>query len=202
MTWEMGDKALHYYEKHKDRPARQFVVNASALITERPALALDLGAGQMTESKHLLGQGFATHAVDINPDVRKYAEGLLASPDFSLTVCDFRDLNLPDASLNLVVSQFALQFISKENLGTLTDKIRTWLKPYGLFVANVLGTGDLWNDGRNTDMSFFEKKELAKFLERNFEVTYLTEHYSNEPTAAGKSKNWWHYFNFIAQKPQ
>jgi SAM-dependent methyltransferase len=101
-----------------------------ALVLRRFELAVDLGTPTDAVRRALVGHVGAIVAVDAVPEHLKRHQGLRVAADEEA-------LPFADASLDLVISALALQFVN--DLPGALVQIRRALKPDGLFLAALIG---------------------------------------------------------------
>lgn len=200
MGFKESDHNFQYFENTRYSHPHVPTVIAAQMVTQRPAVALDLGCGALPDSRALVEMGFHTLAVDADPLVERYARDLKGSL-FSLQICAFNELVIPDASIDLVSSMFTLQFIPKNEAAALAEHVGCWLKLGGIFTANFLGEHDEWNTGYADGLTFYQQPEIESLLLiAGLESLDLRGRESFAPTASGKLKKW-HLYETIARKP-
>lgn len=200
MNRKEGESAAVYYENTKNAGPRPLTVKAAGLVTQRPAYALDLGCGALRDTKFLLEKDFYTFAVDIKPEVIKYAKEI-NNPRFQFTNSPFQELPLVANSLDFVSAQHVLSYNPKGDVKDLIRRLNTALRPSGVFAGNLLGKDDAWNKPGNNDMSFYSKIEAEElFVNAGFGIILLEENWSNEPTDNGEQKYSSHFYEIIARK--
>ncbi|MES2006614.1 MAG: methyltransferase domain-containing protein [Patescibacteria group bacterium] len=184
-----------YFELTKDKPPRPLLVKALSFVKEK-GNALDIGAGALNDSLHLLAEGF-THvtALDKEPIAQEIAQGLPADT-FAYVISSAEDFDFPRNTFNLVNAQYALPFISKESFNGVWSKIKDSLKEEGIFTGQLFGERDEW--ANNGDMTFHTEAEVRRLLS-DFEVLDFEEKEKDQPTASGVMKHW-HVFHFIVRK--
>jgi 2-polyprenyl-3-methyl-5-hydroxy-6-metoxy-1,4-benzoquinol methylase len=105
--------------------------------------ALDIGAGSLSSSRHLLSAGFTVDVVDPDPHVVELA-GALGNSRLLMRWADIRDVDLAEHSYDLIVAMYVLHLIPRTDLYTLMPKIAGWLSDGALFCATFLGPRDSW----------------------------------------------------------
>ncbi|OGM22155.1 hypothetical protein A2863_01160 [Candidatus Woesebacteria bacterium RIFCSPHIGHO2_01_FULL_38_9b] len=202
MGFKDNEHDLLYYENSKDSAPWNLTVRAAQIITHRPANAIDLGCGAFPDTRYLINNGIYTTAVDINPLVKEYV-GDIKCPLLDLVILPFSELVFPDAFFDFATSEYSLHFIPKEEAKNLFLKISNWLKPKGIFAANLLSIFDEWNMQGNTNLTFYDGSEVENLLEiAGLDILLLQEKANNDPTLTGRSKRFWDFYEFIAQKPE
>ena len=185
-----------YYNQHLSRPPRPILVKAVSFCKFKD-VALDLGAGTLVESKYLLDSGFnKVIAVDSSPEFSDFAKNL-NDAKLEIRVIPFQDLELPPNTYNLITAQYALPFYGKSDFDNFFEKLIFSLKKDGVFVGQLFGERDGWNDGKK-DMAFQTKDEALALL-KNLNVVEFSEEEKDGIVASGEPKHW-HVFHFIATK--
>lgn len=145
----------------------------------RQATVLDLGCGNgIPVSQLLVAAGHLVTGVDLSDVQIERARALVPGATFLRE--DATDLELPPASLDAVVSLFALIHVPLDEQPGLIAKLARWLKPGGILLATTghtawTGTEDGWLGGnatmwwshadRDTYRRWFEQAELLVELE-------------------------------------
>lgn len=162
----------------KPRP-RHLLVEALDYTDERGA-ALDLGAGDLRDSRYLLKTGFQ-HVTALDK---------LPLGEFEGEVIEGRieDVELPKVYFDLVNAQFSLPFMPRDTFA----KVQKALKTGGIFVGNMFGH-------ENEQPKYFTSKEELLELLTGFKVLYLAEVFRIHNDFAGVERSW-HLYDFIAQK--
>ncbi|EKE22269.1 MAG: methyltransferase type 12 [uncultured bacterium] len=187
-----------YYER-KDRPARELLVQAVSFCEEKKQ-ALDLGAGDLAESKFLLENGF-THvtAVDKSPQSKKIGEELnISGLDFENE--SFNNFEFAKNKYNLINAQFSLPFYDGENFSDFMKKIIDSLKPNGIFTGHLFGIKDdhYWGKDSNPKVSYHTKEEVVAMFQ-DLEKLEFRETEEDGKLRSGEPKHW-HVFSFIVKK--
>jgi SAM-dependent methyltransferase len=188
-----------YYDAQAGRAVRSVLLQTLTLRgNTAPGIAIDLGCGEGTETRHLLANGWRVLAFDADPG----SEGrvrLGVDPEqlarLTFRTARFEDIDeLPPA--DLVCSSFALPFCDPAAFPALWVCIRAALKAGAWFAGELFGPHDSWS-GR-TDMNFHDRAELDALL------AGLTVHSLVEDDRLGQSAfgpRHWHVFHVIAQRP-
>lgn len=183
-----------YYEATKAKPPRPLLVKAIEFV-ENKGKAIDLGAGNLNDTKFLLNEGFEVIAIDKSPLMAEEAKNI---PHEKLRVqtVGFEEFNFPTEEYDLATAMFALPFTSPQRFNEVFEKIRNSLKKGGIFCGQLFGDRDEWKT--DTRMTFHTEEE-AKKLFSGFEVIFFKEDEKDDKTAAGVMKHW-HIFHFIIRK--
>jgi ubiquinone/menaquinone biosynthesis C-methylase UbiE len=109
------------------------------LPTVRGAVVLDLGCGDGALSRELANRG-AAQVTGVDPSGRMLGLARRRTADDRITYLRAfaEDLDLPDASFDLVVSSLAFHYLSGESFHTLVNAIARWLRPDGTIVASMV----------------------------------------------------------------
>ncbi len=208
-----------YYERHAERQPRQQLLDALDLMRERhdsfcDLIALDVGAGQMTETKALLEAGLGrVIATDFSEGAERAAAKLeLQYNDFSRDIerLSFHRLAheelanaLAPESVDLIVSYYALPFTRTNAFEPLWQSLRAALKPDGILSVNLFGMHDTWAQERMvggvlqaSGMTFHTREELDALCDGMTDVSIIEREYDGS-TTAGESKHW-HTFDIQA----
>lgn len=183
----------HFYHLTKDKPPSTGLVKAVSLLGHA-GNALDLGCGASRDTRYLLAQGFQVTAVDQETvPLALLAQRQTASlclvqstfEDFTFTHCD------------LVNAHFALPFIRKEQFSAVFARLKTSLKPRGIFIGEFFGIHDAWNVSGN-HMTFLTREQVLDELKGLAIATFDEEAFDGR-TAEGTAK-YWHVYHIIARK--
>ncbi|MFZ2154397.1 MAG: class I SAM-dependent methyltransferase [Candidatus Moraniibacteriota bacterium] len=187
-----------YYER-KDRPARELLVQAVSFCQGKE-YALDLGAGDLAESKFLLENGFIhVTAVDKSLQSKKAMEDLnISGLDFKNE--SFKNFEFAKNKYNLINAQFSLPFYDGENFSDFMKKIIDSLKPDGIFAGHLFGAKDdrYWGKDNNPKVNYHTKEEVEDMF-RYLEKLEFREVEEEGKLRSGEAKHW-HVFSFIVKK--
>ncbi len=189
------DRWAQYYTATAGRAPRKLLLEALA-YTQKHGLALDVGAGDLTDSVHLLGLGFRVQAID-NAPASQTLSRTIRDDSFTFESTDLEHLTLPVATFDLISAQFTLPFCKPENFTQMLNIILTSLKPGGIITGQFFGTHDAWNVPDST-MTFHTKEEVQELF-ATMTLIKLFEEERDAPTASGTLKHW-HVFEVIAKK--
>lgn len=211
-----------YYEHHKNREPNERLTQLLDTIRQNgesleDMSALEIGAGNMIETKALLDAGFGhVTATDITDLAENMAASLqMDANDFAHDVerLEFLKVSheeLPDhlqsESLDLVVAYLSLQFVNPEGFQRLWRSLVKALKPGGRITLDLLGNHDGWAtdtlaDGspKYRNMNFHSGEEVEQLL-AGFERVQVIEDDKLGRTTDDVAKHW-HIFHIQAQKP-
>jgi 2-polyprenyl-3-methyl-5-hydroxy-6-metoxy-1,4-benzoquinol methylase len=159
--------------------------------------ALDIGAGSLSSSRHLLSSGFIVDAVDPDPHVAELAAAL-GDSRLLMHWADIRDVELAEHSYDLVVALHVLHLIPRSDLNLLLPRIANWLNDGAVFCATFLGVRDSWapTPWRATVVRQEEVFDLTSGLE----VIHLDELEYDGTNVLGQPKHW-HTLRCLFRKP-
>lgn len=186
----------NYYKVHSSRRPREQVVKAAALCDEKEQ-ALDLGAGTLVESAFLLDDGFKkVTAVDSSEQARIFAKKL-DPKRFTLETCSYLEFSFQENTYDLVNALYSLPFNGPDNFENLIEDIRVSLKPGGIFVGQLFGVRDGFNND-GTKLVFQTREEALQLL-RGLDLIEFEEVENDGKTVEGTAKHW-HVFHFTVRK--
>ena len=99
------------------------------------ANVLELGCGAGVPMTAALATGRRLTGVDISPEQIRRARRNV--PDATFIQADMTTLERPLASLDAVVAFYSLTHVPRDQHAELFGRIRTWLRPGGLFLASL-----------------------------------------------------------------
>lgn len=183
----------NYYKNIEGRPPRELLVEALKYAPK--GVVLDVGAGDLVDSKYLLEQGYKVVAVDGASPSHERSKAI-SKRNFSFKPIPIEDFNAAPKKYDVVSAQYSLPFVDPEKLGSVLHMLKKSLKDEGVFVAQFFGYKDSWNDG-DGQMSFCNLAQLG-YLFGDFKIHKLEEVEEDSPQANGEMKHW-HRFDLIAQ---
>lgn len=178
--------------------------------------ALDIGAGEGRNSFFLAKKGFKVDTVDKIQEGLKKVEIIAKKYNLPIktTLCDMQSLKL-NKKYSLIISITSIDFLKKNEIDILLDKIKKSLKPKGVIFLSVFSTKDpvfklikerklkeiekntFYLPKLKTYRHFFTKKEIKEKF-KDFNIILLKQ---KEILDTGHDKP--HYHNiieFLAQK--
>lgn len=224
---EVGSEARReawgdYYEKHSGRDPRIEVLKAvEAVKADGVPLAnktaLEIGAGNMIETKALLDAGFGrVVATDMTNGAERVAASLqMDVNDFATDQerLDFVKLTneqlaaqLEPASLDLVISYYCLPFTNPQAFPELWRAILGALKPGGIVAATLFGDRDslaqktLADGSRVYSGMTFQAHDEVDALLADLEDVRVEEEEHDGTTNDGIARHW-HTYNVQARRP-
>ena len=188
-----------FYDAQAGRDPRPTLRRALEFRGDAPGFALDLGAGEGSDTRFLLQQGWRVHAIDgADGAVDRIRSNVPAALRAKLTAEQrvFEDiLELPPA--DLAYAGFALPFCSPAAFPVLWDAIREAISPSGWFVGQLFGPHDTW--AGSPDMNFHDRAEVEQLLAGLHTVDLIEE--DRDGAMVGGTKHW-HVFHVIARAPR
>ncbi|MET7534408.1 class I SAM-dependent methyltransferase [Streptomyces goshikiensis] len=172
------------------RPARgpsSLVLDALELLGRRHGRALDIGAGPLSDARHLLRAGFDVDAVDPDAETLRCAMRLGNS---RLTVIprDIREAGIPAGRYDLVLAVHVLPFLPRRDLPGVVAAIQAGLTEGGLFCCTFFGVNDSWARwGR--PMTFLTPPEVHGLC-TGLQSVVVTEREYEGHDAHGRPKHW------------
>ncbi|QQS26739.1 methyltransferase domain-containing protein [bacterium] len=211
-----------YYEHHQGRAPRPELMQLLDAMRQdgesfEGKTALEIGTGNMIETKALLDAGFGhVIATDITDGAENAAASLqLDVNDFGHDVERLEFLkvaneelaaHLEHESIDLAVAYLSLQFTPPEDFARLWVVLRESLKPGGKLSVILIGNRDDWArktlaDGSRAykKMNFHSREDIEKLL-TDFDSIQVREEEEDGKTHDGVAKHW-HTFYVEAQKP-
>jgi len=192
-----------YYDLHMAMPHTKSLATANVKYCNGPrGVALDIGAGNLRDTKYLLQEGFKVIAVDPSPDSAAMAKEL-HNPNLTMIEDIIGKYNFPKEYFQVVNAQGFLFHLRDERLVIIMNRIKSSLQKGGIFTTELLGKNDDWNTIDSTK-TFLDRSELEELFD-GFEIKYLDE-YERDVTSAKSEINGtnelkhWHKFKIIAVK--
>ncbi|MDA8439187.1 MAG: class I SAM-dependent methyltransferase [Propionibacterium sp.] len=113
---------------------------AHPVATDR---CLDLGAGAGFMTIALVDRAASVHAVDISPEMLLALRAKVPPTGavVTTTVADMARLQLPSASFDLVVSNYAMHYLTDADKKKLVHDVHDWLVPGGRVVIGDMMVG-------------------------------------------------------------
>lgn len=130
-------------------------------------LDLCCGDGSVTalflapKAEHVIG-------LDIDPDAIASAKSKFASiPNLEFGVQDIRTISFPENSFDLICWDAAIEFLPRDDVQKVLEKLKTYLKPDGMLVGSSLAPDPR---GKNPDheFDFEDTHQLQAFLKPYF----------------------------------
>lgn len=136
---------------------------------------LDLGCGAgppvMTT---LLQAGLNVTGVDVSKRQLQLARA--AAPDAALIQADVSTLRLPAASFDAITAFYSLTHIPREEHRSIFERILSWLRPGGLFLASLGKTGTpAWTGEWLGTQMFFSHHDASWYEETLADLGFVLE---------------------------
>jgi hypothetical protein len=188
-------KWQEYYNHVGEKPNSLVVRALDNYVCER-SLALDLGAGNLRDSKYLLSQGFKrVIAVDSSDEALAFQV-----PGIELHISPIQSFVPEHNTLNLALSCNTLFFLSTRDIKTVITNVQNGLHLNGIFVCNVLGEEDGWI-AENKPVSWFTP-ESFKGLFDDMEILWVNEskHLGAACRNGTRQSKFWHQLSIAVRK--
>lgn len=132
-TWEAWSAEV------SDDPRAQWL---DRLVSQLPdgARVVELGCGNGTAETRRLAERFTLTGVDLSVEQLRRARERV--PRATFVHADLTDVAFAEGSVDAVCAFYVLNHVPRELLPELFERVRTWLRPGGLFLA-TLGASDL-----------------------------------------------------------
>lgn len=188
MDWD------EYYRAVQDQPAHP-VFELARPYFPPTGLALDLGAGTGRGTHFLREAGLRVTAIDSDPTaIAALQDRFGADPDVEVLHAGLTEAPLPPC--DVIAASFSLFFLPPTEFERLWARVRTALRPGGVFLGQFLGPRDDWAArGYSTHDADAVRELLA-----GWQVHHWQEDERPGRTATGTPK-YWHVFHVVAQVP-
>jgi trans-aconitate methyltransferase len=186
-----------YYRAIEGRSPRPLFVDALEQ-TNGPAVAVDLGCGDGTETLALLAAGWRVVAVDAVPEgIARLRASVPTASAARLTalVAPFHKADLRPA--DLVYAGLSLPFCDPSDFGEAWRRRAGAVRPQGILAAHFFGPRGTWAD--TPDMTFHTRADVEALLD-GFDVLQLDE--QDEDGEAVSGPKHWHVFHVIARRQE
>ena len=192
------DSYKEYYEVVGEKP-NSLVVEALKDFTTTKSKALDLGAGNLRDSKFLLSKGFKKIvAVDKDEVTRKFLV-----PKIDLHITAIEDFIPETNTFDFALSCNTLFFLDQSRVSRILHRVFAGLKPKGIFVFNVLGNDDDWVLQQRPVYSYSDRELETLAVRTGYEVLGLGEGRYNSyfMSQEGPLPKFWHQLSLAVRKP-
>ena len=179
-----------YYKRAGEKPNQLVAGVLEENVSGRTA-SLDLGAGNLRDSKFLLEQGFSrVVAVDCSEQSRDFAvDGI------ELHIEPIQTYGIEKNTYDYIVCCNTLFFLKPNEVVDLFNGVFDGLRAGGVFTGNVLGKEDEWVLN-GAPVSSFTGGALEILLSR-FKMIDLGDVKYHAPSNPPK---FWHLWSFVVQK--
>src|SRR5688500_716471 len=133
------DTPIYVSERHKILHYSRIANDIARLIPSREAAVLDYGCGEALSADRVAAKCARLYLCDAAPIVRERLHARFAR-EARITVLSPEEAEaLPDASLDLIVANSVIQYLSLDELRTLLRLARAKLRPGGsIVIADVI----------------------------------------------------------------
>ena len=142
MSWRdfwNGEHAIYVSPRHKALHYRQIATDLIGHIPAPDAVVLDHGCGEALDAARVAGHCGKLYLCEAAPSVRDKLRAMLGGKVNVAVVSPEEIEALPDDSLDLVVANSLIQYLSRDGLVALLATWRGKLKPGGkLVVADII----------------------------------------------------------------
>lgn len=142
MSWRdfwNGEHAIYVSPRHKALHYRQIATDLIGHIPAPDAVVLDHGCGEALDAGRVAGHCGKLYLCEAAPSVRDKLRAMLGGKANVAVVSPEEIEALPEATLDLVVANSLIQYLSRDELVALLATWRGKLKPGGkLVVADII----------------------------------------------------------------
>ena len=161
-----------YYEMLGETPHTPILETAVGTYCKEKGNALDIGAGNLRDTKYLLDQGFDVTAVDPSAVSKELGEQL-GNPQFTFVQEVIGKWNFPENHFSLVNAQGVLFHFTPESFPRLITNIEKSLISGGVLCANFIGPNDTWNNP-DKNVTVLSREQLVDALS-GFDIQKIDE---------------------------
>lgn len=142
MSWRdfwNGEHAIYVSARHKALHYRQIATDLIRHIPSTDAVVLDHGCGEALDAARIAAACGRLYLCEAAPNVREKLRGRFGRTDKIAAVSPEEVEALPEATLDLVIANSLVQYLSRDELKALLVTWREKLKPGGaLVLADVI----------------------------------------------------------------
>jgi SAM-dependent methyltransferase len=184
----------NYFRNVGDRPNGLIAKILEEIPRNKRSVALDLGAGNLRDSKYLLSQGFGSVIAvdDCEQSINFVVPGIILR---NMPIQFFRG---DTDTINLVISCNTLFYLTNEEISNVFKEVYKCLAPGGVFVCNILGPKDGWIASKSKGIYPLKKSKVTT-LGKNFSNFEVRERFESGVSSDGAPKIW-HQWIVIAKK--
>ncbi|MCX6703175.1 MAG: class I SAM-dependent methyltransferase [Candidatus Zambryskibacteria bacterium] len=184
-----------YHQQVGERPNLLVVSILAEYVTTR-GVALDLGAGNLRDSKFLKKVGFnRVVAVDYSHEsVPFLTEGI------ELEISPIQVYKPEASTFDFVVSCNTLFFLNHEEISHLFKNIFVGLRAGGVFTCNVLGPEDDWIVKEGRQVGSFTRTSL-RLQCKDFKILGMREFKHRAAPPGTQNIKFWYQWSIALQKP-
>lgn len=163
---------------------------------QRRRAALDLGAGNLRDSKYLKRMGF-TRVVAVDSSEESLA---FSTEGVELCIQPIETYEAEADAFDFVISCNTLFFLPKTSVEEVFENVLHGLHSGGVFACNVLGPEDDWVS-QGAPVSSFQESDIVR-LYGNFEVINANPvHFDQLSSTPGRPSKHWHQWCLVLRKP-
>ncbi len=183
-----------YYDVVGDNP-NPFAKEVVRRHRGRKNLALDLGAGNLRDSKFFFANGFRK-VVAVEKDKQAL---LFFDTRIPLHIKPIEEFEIARGAYDLIYSCNVLYFLEKELIEKLFHRAWEGLRPGGILACTALAQQDAWcQPSEINPCAFLTALDIGR-LRIGFKALMLREHEYDGRSVSGQMKHW-HYWSLIFQK--
>lgn len=183
-----------FYRNTKESPPSPLILKALA-YAKPGGKALDLGAGALKDTKHLLRLGYDVTAVDSAAALPGMA-AVVGSDKLRAVVSTFDAYEYEQGAYDVISAMYALPFNPPETFDAMFARVKSALAPGGILTCQLFGPEDQWS--ADPRMTFHARAQVEALL-ADLETLFLDERRWDGKLADGRPKHW-HVFDVIARK--
>jgi SAM-dependent methyltransferase len=197
---EEHDWAAYYRYTLGREPRPLFTKGLDAMAARglEPGLALDVGAGDGTETVRLLEAGWRVWAIDSAPASAEVLDPRVpeaARDRLEIHTAAADALDLPP--FDLLYSAYVLSYLPPDAFHRLWAMARERLRPGGFLVVNIFG--DRHEAAAEPDTTFLTRAEVEALLD-GLEVLAFDE--IEEDGGSFRGPTHWHLYDIVARRPR
>lgn len=149
---ELSPRYLAWASAIEDDPRERFTTELEERLSE--GAVLELGCGVGLPSTRRLADRFDVVGVDLSEEQLKFARRNV--PGARFVQADLAALDFDPNSFDAVTAYYSITHVPRDEHPVLFQRIRTWLKPGGLFLASLSagGSDDWTGDWLGVEMFF------------------------------------------------
>jgi SAM-dependent methyltransferase len=173
-------------------------VEAVSILDKSDGTALDVGAGSLNSTRHLLSAGFTVHAVDTDPYTTELA-ATIDDPRLTMHGVDVRDFLVRERGFDLIVAIHVLHLLPRRDLYAIVPSLARGLADGGVLCATFVGIRDTWaaTPWRATALRRDEMLDLTSGLS----AIQVDELEYDGVNVLGQSKHW-HTLRCLVRKSE
>jgi tellurite methyltransferase len=193
-----------FYQRLAGRQPRPLLTRALTFFERDPTphnsrQAIDIGCGDGTETLLLIEEGWHVLSIDAEPEALRLVESRVPTEkhgQLQMQIASFEKASFVAA--DLIYAGFSLPFCGRQYFTSVWHNLTASIRPGGRFAGHLFGEYDTW--ATDPEVVCLPDQEFRSLFDQ-FEIEYLDESESDEPTAFGDLKHW-HIYEVIAKKRQ